>query len=104
MTSWQFILLIISGYTDFIQDIDCLMPGMLPKIKDDEKSRNLRYKSYIESLSTECEKWFIDNDCLPDKKVWKAKEYKYKVDDIRRNKIQLLVTDIYQGMKNIINQ
>lgn len=94
-------LYIMQNYTGFIQDVDGLMPKMLPKVKEDEESRNQRYKSYIESLSTECEKWFIDNDCLPDITLWKSKEYKYKVDDSRRKRIQKLVTDIYQGMKDI---
>ena len=95
-------LYIMQGYTDFIQDIDGLMPNTLPKVKEDEESRNQRYKSYIESLSNECEKWFIDNDCLPDVTMWRSKEYKYKVDDKRRNRIQQLVTDILRGMKEII--
>lgn len=95
-------LYIMQGYTDFIQDVDGLMPNMLPKVKEDEESRNQRYKSYIESLSNECEKWFIDNDCLPDVTMWRSKEYKYKVDDTRRNRIQQLVTDILHGMKEII--
>jgi hypothetical protein len=94
-------LLNLKGYTDFLQDLEGLMPGMLPKIKEDETTRALRYKSYAESLALECEKWFIENGCLPDKRVWKSHEYKYNVDNERRNRIQKLVTDIYQGMKDI---
>lgn len=94
-------LLNLKGYTDFLQDLEGLMPGMLPKIKEDETTRALRYKSYTESLALECEKWFIDNGCLPDKRVWRSLDYKYKVDNERRNRIQKLVTDIYQGMKDI---
>ena len=89
-------------YTDFVQDVDGLMPGMLPKIKEDETNRTLRYKSYAESLALECEKWFIDDGCLPDKKVWKSLEYKYNVDDERKRRIQKLTTEIYQGMKEIV--
>ena len=89
-------------YTDFVQDVDGLMPGMLPKIKEDETNRTLRYKSYAESLALECEKWFIEDGCLPDKKEWKSLEYKYKVDDDRKRRIQKLTTDIYQGMKEIV--
>ncbi len=91
----------LKGYTDFLQDLEGLMPGMLPKIKEGETTRALRYKSYAESLALECEKWFIDNGCLPDKKVWRSFDYKYNVDNERRNRIQKLVTDIYQGMKDI---
>lgn len=94
-------LLNLKGYTDFLQDLEGLMPGMLPKIKEDETTRALRYKSYAESLALECEKWFIDNGCLPDKRLWRSFDYKYKVDNDRRNRIQKLVADIYQGMKDI---
>ena len=95
-------LLNLKGYTDFLQDIEGLMPGMLPKIKVDETNRSLRYKSYAESLALECEKWFIDNGSLPDKTMWKSLDYMYNVDDERRKRIQNLVTNIYQGMKEII--
>ena len=89
-------------YTDFLQDLEGLMPGMLPKIKEDETNRSQRYKSYAESLALECEKWFIDNSCLPDKTVWKSKDYIYNVDDDRRKRIQSLVTTILQGMKKVV--
>lgn len=92
----------LKGYTNFLQDIEGLMPGKLPNIKEDETNRSLRYKSYAESLATECEKWFIDDGCLPDKKEWKSFAYKYRVDDERRKRIQNLVTSILQGMKDII--
>lgn len=95
-------LFLMEKYTDFFQDIDSLIPNKLPKVKDDIESRTLRYKSYIESLSTECEKWFVDNDCLPDRCSWKSNDYKYQVDDKRRIRIQSLVTEIYQGMITII--
>lgn len=92
----------LKGYTNFLQDIEGLMPGKLPNIKEDETNRSLRYKSYAESLATECEKWFIDDGCLPDKKEWKSFAYKYRVDDERRKRIQNLVTSILQGMKDMI--
>ena len=94
-------LLNLKGYTDFLQDIEGLMPEALPKIKADETNRSQRYKSYAESLALECEKWFIDNGCLPDKTMWKSLDYKYHVDDERRKRIQGLVTSILQGMKDI---
>ena len=97
-------LLNMMCYTDFIQDLEALMPGRLPKIKEDENTRNSRYKYYLESLSNECGKWFIDDGCLPDKKEWKSKNYKYGVDDERRQRIQKLATEIYHGMKAIITQ
>lgn len=92
----------LKGYTNFLQDIEGLMPGKLPNIKEDETNRSLRYKSYAESLATECEKWFIDDGCLPDKKEWKSFAYKYRVDDERRKRIQNLVTSIFQWMKDMI--
>lgn len=95
-------LLNLKGYTDFLQDVEALMPGMLPKIKEDETNRSLRYKSYAESLAGECDKWFIDNGSLPDKTMWKSLDYKYNVDDERRKRIQSLVTSILQGMKEAI--
>lgn len=92
----------MKDYTNFIQDIDGLMPEQLTKIKKEEDNRSLKYKSYAESLALECEKWFIDKGCLPDIKMWKSSEFKYQVDDERRERIQDLVTDILKGMKKII--
>ena len=89
-------------YTDCIQDLENLLPGGLPKIKMDEQTRSQRYKSYAESLGLECEKWFIENGCLPNKNEWVLKKYNYNVDDERRKRIQKLATDIYKGMTNII--
>ena len=94
-------LLKLKGYTDFLQDMESIMPGMLPKIKEDETNRSQRYKSYAESLALECDKWFIENGCLPDKTMWKSSDYKYNVDDERRKRIQRLVTYILQGMKEV---
>lgn len=94
-------LLNLKGYTDFLQDMESIMPGMLPKIKEDETNRSQRYKSYAESLALECDKWFIENGCLPDKTMWKSSDYKYNVDDERRKRIQSLVTYILQGMKEV---
>ena len=74
-------LLNLKGYTDFLQDMESIMPGMLPKIKEDETNRSQRYKSYAESLALECDKWFIENGCLPYKTMWKSSDYKYNVDD-----------------------
>ena len=89
-------------YTDYIQDLENLLPGRLPKIKEEEQTRSQRYKSYTESLGLECEKWFIENGCLPDIKEWVLRKYKFNVDDERRKRIQKLATDIYKGMKDII--
>lgn len=94
-------LLNLKGYTDFLQDMESIMPGMLPKIKEDETNRSQRYKSYAESLALECDKWFIENGCLPDKTMWKSSDNKYNVDDERRKRIQSLVTYILQGMKEV---
>lgn len=94
-------LLNLKGYTDFLQDMESIMPGMLPKIKEDETNRSQRYKSYAESLALECDKWFIENGCLPDKTMWKSSDYKYNVDDERCKRIQSLVTYILQGMKEV---
>ena len=88
-------------YTDCIQDLDNLLPGWLPKIKNDEQTRSHRYRAYSESLGLECDKWFIENGSLPDKNEWVLRKYKYNVDDERRKRIQQLSTDIYKGMKDI---
>jgi len=89
-------------YTDCIQDLENLLPGKLPKIKEDEQTRSQRYKSYAESLANECEKWFIENGCLPDKSEWVLRKYNYNLDDERRMRIQKQVSDILKGMKDII--
>jgi hypothetical protein len=68
----------------------------------DEQTRSHRYRVYSESLGLECEKWFIENGCLPNKSEWVLKKYNYHVDDERRKRIQKLATDIYKGMTNII--
>lgn len=93
-------LCIMKQYTNFIHDIDCLMPGKLTKKQTKGKNKQ-PYKTYIESLSKECEKWFIDNDSLPDKTEWTSGEYKYHVDEKRRIKIQDLVKNIYKEMIKI---
>ena len=89
-------------YTDCIQDLENLLPGKLPKIREDEQLRSQRYKSYAESLGLECEKWFIEDGSLPAVNEWVLRKYKYNVDDERRKRIQKLSTDIYKGMKDII--
>ncbi len=58
-----------------------------------------RYKVYTDLLRLECPNWFIINECLPPKQEWRSKKYNYKVDKDRRQRIQDLVTDIYQGLK-----
>ena len=88
-------------YTDCIQDLENLLPGCLPKIKMDEPTRSHRYRAYSESLGLECDKWFIEDGCLPDVNEWVLRKYKYNVDDERRQRVQKLATDIYKGLKNI---
>ncbi len=87
-------------YVDFFSDIEALLPKVLTKVVAD-KQGDKRYKPYTDSLSYECNSWFIDNDCLPFVQEWKSNRFKYKVEDTRRNRIQELVTSLYQGMKKI---
>lgn len=88
----------IKKYTLLFTDIEGLMPGILPKVAENEKG-DKRYRKYTESLATETKKWFISNECLPPMNEWTSNEYKYLVDDDRRRRIQELVKSIYSGLK-----
>ena len=72
-------IVMMKGQTDFFKDIDALLPGV---------------------LTLECANWFIIGDCLPPMQEWTSKRFRYKVDDTRRERIQQLVRDIFQGWKN----
>ena len=85
-------------YVDFFTDIESLLPDTLTKIKKDEKG-DKRYRSYTESLSGECEKWYVDSNCLPSINVWKSSNCRYGVTDDRKREVQQLVTEIYKKMK-----
>lgn len=94
-------LFIMKGYADFFIDIERLLPGRLSKVKQSEAKGDKRYKSYTEALASECDYWFIVDECLPKMAEWRSSQYSYRVDDTRRNRIQALVKELYQGLKDI---
>lgn len=94
-------LLRMKSYVDFFADIEAMLPDALPKINKAEVKGDKRYRAYTESLAQECDKWFIDDDCLPPSNEWKSMKYNYGVDNTRRLRITKLVTELYQGMKQI---
>ena len=94
-------LVLTKGYADFFTDIERLLPGRLTKVKQQEAKGDKRYKPYTEALASECGCWFIDNNCLPVMDEWRLQKYNYRVDDDRRGRIQDLVKEIYQGLKEM---
>jgi hypothetical protein len=90
---------LMKDYVSFFTDIEALLPDVLNKVKRDEKG-DKRYRSYTESLSSECGNWFIENECLPPMNEWTARKYMYGVSDGRKKRIQELVKDIYQGLNS----
>ena len=84
-------------YVDFFTDIEALLPDTLTKIKQDEKG-DKRYRSYTESLSGECEKWYIESNCLPSINEWKSSNYRYSVTNDRKRVVQQLVAEIYNKL------
>lgn len=93
-------LLIMKDFVKFFTDIEHLLPGKLTKVKQEEPKGDKRYKSYTEALSSECNNWFIVDGCLPEMTEWRSSKYRYYVDDEKRNRIQDLVKDVYQGLKD----
>lgn len=85
-------------YVNFFTDIESLLPDTLTKIRLDETG-DKRYRSYTESLAGECGKWFIEDDCLPSMNEWKSCNYRYRVTDDRKRKVQHLVADIHKKLK-----
>lgn len=94
-------LFIMKGYADFFTDIERLLPGRLNKVKQEEAKGDKRYKSYTEALASECGNWFIVDECLPEMAEWRSSKYNYHVDDNRRSRIQTLVKEVFQGLKDI---
>lgn len=94
-------LVLTKGYADFFTDIERLLPGILTKVKQQEAKGDKRYKQYTEALASECGCWFIVNNCLPVMDEWRLQKYNYRVDDDRRGRIQDLVKEIYQGLKEM---
>ena len=90
---------IMKGHSDFFKDIHALLPGVLTRVNEAENSNDKRFKVYSDLLRLECPKWFILDECLPPMQEWTSKKFEYKVDDTRRQRIQQLVKDIYQGLK-----
>ncbi len=93
-------LFIMKGYADFFSDIERLLPERLAKVKQKEPKGDKRYKSYTEALASECSYWFILDECLPEMAEWRSSKFNYRVDDNRRSRIQNLVKEIYQGLKD----
>lgn len=83
----------LKKYVDFFDDIETLMPGVLTKI-DETKSGYARYKMYVDTMTQECSKWFIDKGCLPPLNMWRSKSYIYQVDYMRQERIQLLTSEV----------
>ena len=94
-------LCLMKGYVNFFTDVESLLPGKLTKIRVEEKG-DKRYKPYTDALSSECDKWFISSGSLPPMAEWRSANYHYKVDDDRKRRIQTLVKEIFQGMKEIV--
>lgn len=90
----------MKGYSDFFTDIERLLSGHLTKVKQEEVKGDKRYKSYTEALASECGNWFILDECLPEMAEWRSSKHAYRVDDNRRSRIQNLVKEIYQGLKD----
>ena len=87
-------------FADFFADIEALLPYVLTKVNKDEQG-DKRYKKYTESLSTECDKWFVDDSCLPPMNEWTSKKYRYWVDDERKKKMQGIANEVYKGLGEI---
>lgn len=92
--------ILMKHYADFFGDIENLLPGVLSRIGKGRKGYN-RYRLYIDSITAECDKWFIDKSCLPPMNMWRSNTYMYQVDDDRQDRIQTLVAEVYQGLKRI---
>lgn len=93
-------LVMMKRYANLFKDIETLLVRHLSKIDVCEKGYK-RYKNYIDSLSSECDKWFVDGGCLPPMNQWRSRLFHYQVDKDRLERIQKLVTVIYQGLKAI---
>lgn len=93
--------LMLRKYSDFFKDIEGLLPGVLNHVNVDATG-DKRYKAYTDLLRLECANWFIDKGCLPPMRMWRSRQYDYKVDSERRNRIQAIVKEIYQGLKDIV--
>lgn len=91
---------IMKGYADFFTDIERLLPGRLTKVKQEEPKGDKRYKSYTEALASESGNWFILDGCLPEMAEWRSSKFNYRVDDNRRSRIQNLVKEVHQGLKD----
>ena len=52
-------------YVNFFTDIENLLPGILKKINANE-SGDKRYHTYTQTLSSEAEKWYVDDGKLPE--------------------------------------
>ncbi len=92
----EFIML---GYADFFSDIEGLLPGVLTRINQEVEKGDKRYKAYTMLLQRECQNWFIVDECLPPKQEWTSKRFSYGVEKERQKRIQTMVRDVLQGLK-----
>ena len=88
----------IKSITAFFSDIDALLPGVLVKVKACVKAYD-RYRLYVDPLSLECEKWFIDKGGLPPLNLFS--QYRYHVEDKTQERVQLQVSDIFTRLRLI---
>lgn len=81
------------GFDLFFHDLEQLLPGILTKI-DTNAEGYKRYKIYIDSLSRECKKWFVDHNCLPPLVSIKANLYNLPLEFNRYQHFRGMVLEI----------
>lgn len=81
-------------YTAFFHDIDLLIPGLLTKVDENQKTDRERYKKYCQLLPRECNNYYIDNGSLPPLNEWMSKKYAYQVDEKKRKDTQLMTIEL----------
>lgn len=92
--------IIMKKYVDFFSDIEALMPNILTKV-DQAKSGYARYRQYIDTMTLEITRWFIEDGCLPPVNIWRSKTYDFQVDDKRQERIQGLTSEVLIELKMI---
>ena len=84
----------IKKYTAFFSDIEELFPGLLENLNENEKGYE-RYRSYIDALSYESEKWYIEKGCIPHIDMFRDKYYRFHADNFFQDRIKPLIMEIY---------
>lgn len=88
-------------FTAFFSDIEELLPGLLEKLNINGKGYD-RYRSYIDALSAECDKWYIDKGCIPQIDMFRDKYYRFHSDNFFQDRIKPLILEIYIKLKLIV--